>query len=367
MEARCTGALLCLAQPCSPGTASRHEHGRAGRHEPDEDHADERGSKEDERGDAPAGGFDQLRGERQGHGHADARAGVRDPEREARHTRIPASDGRRGADEGQLQPDRVEDGIGEDHERDVRGHVDGQPATGEQDHGGGQQVAVGELVVGPAQERARDGRDDEEHRPGRDRNGPADPELVGERDRHGGKRVQPAVGDRADHEGAEQRQRQPGDPARLGQWGRERHPAMLPAGARPARGPCGVRHCKVERAAPSSPIGPDGPWGRAGGPSSGKCPASRFKRGGTGHAGTPRRIEGRRLGRHPLPRGSGYRVAPGSPRGGGFRLDDRGRDTCNCSSGLPATRRRPSRCTRPLMKPSSTSLISRSGASPLGC
>jgi hypothetical protein len=65
-----------------------------------------------------------------------------------------------------LEADGMEGAEGEDHERHVRREVDGQPAGGDEHHRGRQQVAIGELVVGPAEERAGDGGDDEEHRPG---------------------------------------------------------------------------------------------------------------------------------------------------------------------------------------------------------
>ena len=163
-------------------------------------------------------------------------ARVRDPEREPGHPRVPARDRRRRADERELQPERHEHGVGEDDERDLLREIDGEPAGREQHHRGREEIAIGPLVVGAAQQRARHGGHDEEHRPGGDRERPADPELVREGDRDGRERVQPAVGDRADHERAHQREgRAPGTAG-----DREGHPRHRTGGAARAPGAPGL-------------------------------------------------------------------------------------------------------------------------------
>ena len=210
--------------PVAPGG---HDDGRSGRHEPDERDADQRCGEEHEGGRPPAGRRDDARRDRQRHGDADTRAGVREPERQPGDAGVAPGDGRRRADERELEAHRVERGVGEDHDRDVGREVDREPAAGVEDHRRGEQVAVGELVVGPAEERARDRGDDEEHRPRRDRQGPADPEVVGEGDRERRERVQPAVRDRADDERADERQRDAGRAARAA----DGHAEMLPVDA----------------------------------------------------------------------------------------------------------------------------------------
>jgi hypothetical protein len=241
VEARRAGRLRGFPLACraAPGAAiDRHEDGRTGRHEPDEDDAHQRCRQEHERGQAPARAVDELGGYGKGHGDADAGAGVGNAEGQARHAGIAASDGGRRADEGELEADGVEAGVGEDDQRHVGRHVDGQPAAGEEDHRRGQQVPIGELVVGPAEERARDRGHDQEHRPGRDRDGPADLELLGEGDRQGGEGVEPAIGDRANDEGTQQGQRQAGHMAGTGQLAGKAHQAIVPV---PEAGPVAVR------------------------------------------------------------------------------------------------------------------------------
>ncbi len=197
----------------SPRARPRDDDGRPARHHPDEGDADQARRHEHQGGRPPAGGLDQPGGDRQRDGHADPGTRVGDPEREPGHPLVAARDRGRGPDEGELEADRHQHGVGQDHQRDVAGQVDGQPAGRQQDHRGRQQVAVGELVVGSPEERAGERGDQQEHRPGRDRERAADPELVGEGDRDRRERVQPAVGDRPDHERADERERDTRRPA----------------------------------------------------------------------------------------------------------------------------------------------------------
>ena len=201
--------------PTPFATAGRHHHRRPARHQPDEGHAHEARREEDQGGRPPADRGDDPAGEGQGDRHPDPRAGVGDPEGEPGHPLVAPGDRGGGPDERELETHRHEHGVGQDDQRDVLGQVDRQPARREEDHRGRQEVAVRPFVVRPAEERAGDRGDDEEHRPGRDGQGPADPELGGEGDRHRGERVQPAVRDRADHERPHERERDarraPGD------------------------------------------------------------------------------------------------------------------------------------------------------------